>query len=149
MPENQEEIDALLAEMNDLATEAAETLAADPPAEAHAASATAVAESAPAPAHSPQAQPVSGSKEDPHRILNLEVPVIVELARREMVLAEILNLGSGAIIEFEKPFDAPLELKINNKTIGLGQAVKVGEKFGLRVGQIGSVTHRIKAMGGR
>jgi flagellar motor switch protein FliN/FliY len=146
MPENQNEIDALLAEMKDLTAEAVDTLAADPPAEPHDA---ATAEPAPGSAHPPPAGPPANSKEDPQRILKLEVPVIVELAGREMSLAEILNLGNGAIIEFEKPFDAPLELKINNKTIGLGQAVKVGEKFGLRVGEIGSVTQRIKAMGGR
>ena len=33
------------------------------------------------------------------------------------------------------------------KCIGIGQAVKVGEKFGLRVGAIGSVESRIEAMG--
>lgn len=148
MPESQNEIDSLLAEMNDLTEETADTLAAEPPAETQSASATAVAEPASTPAYPPPANPASGPKADPQRILKLEVPVIVQLAWREMSLAEILNLSNGAIIEFEKSFDAPLDLKINNKIIGCGQAVKVGEKFGLRIAAIGSVTQRIKAMGG-
>lgn len=148
MPENQNEIDSLLAEMDDLTAETTDTLAAEPPAETQAAPATAVAEPASTPAYPPPANPASGSKVDPQRILNLEVPVIVQLAWREMSLAEILKLSNGAIIEFEKSFDAPLDLKINNIIIGCGQAVKVGEKFGLRIAAIGSVTQRIKAMGG-
>jgi len=148
MPESQNEIDSLLAEMSDLTAETADTLAAEPPAETQAAPATAVAEPASTPAYPQPANPVFGPKADPQRILKLEVPVIVQLAHREMSLKEVLNLINGAIIEFEKSFDAPLDLKINNKIIGCGQAVKVGEKFGLRVGEIGSVTQRIKAMGG-
>lgn len=84
--------------------------------------------------------------EDMCRILSLEVPVIVQLAERTLPLSEIINLTSGAIIEFEKPADSPLDLMINNKCIGKGQAVKVGENFGLRVNTIGSVRDRIQAM---
>ena len=64
-----------------------------------------------------------------------------------MPLSEILNLTSGAIIEFEKSSDGELDLLINNKCIGHGQAVKVGENFGLRITDIGSVQERIRAMG--
>ena len=42
-----------------------------------------------------------------------------------------------------------LELLINNKTIGVGEAVKVGENFGLRLTQIGDVKQVIASMGGR
>jgi len=81
------------------------------------------------------------------RILDLQVPVIVQLADNTMPLSEILGLTTGAIIEFEKPADGELDLMINNKCIGKGQAVKVGENFGLRVTGIGSLHDRIKAMG--
>ena len=80
------------------------------------------------------------------RILRLEVPVIVKLAERKLSLSEVLRLGTGAIIEFFKSSDEPLELLINNKVIGLGEAVKVGENFGLRITQIGDVKQIIEAM---
>ena len=64
-----------------------------------------------------------------------------------MPLAEIVSLSTGAVIEFEKPSDSLLDLMINNKRIGRGQAVKIGENFGLRVESIGSVRARIQAMG--
>jgi flagellar motor switch protein FliN/FliY len=81
------------------------------------------------------------------RILRLQVPVIVKLAERKLTFAEVMRLGPGAIIEFSKSSEEPLELLINNKTIGLGEAVKVGENFGLRINQIGDVREVIRSMG--
>src|SRR6478672_2277918 len=81
------------------------------------------------------------------RILRLHVPVIVKLAERKLTLAEVMRLGPGAIIEFSKSSDEPLELLINNKPIGLGDAVKVGENFGLKINQIGDVKEVIRSMG--
>jgi flagellar motor switch protein FliN/FliY len=82
------------------------------------------------------------------RILRLEVPVIVRLAERRLLLSEVMRLGTGAIIEFFKSSEEPLELLVNNKPIGVGETVKVGENFGLRITQIGDVKQIIAALGG-
>ena len=81
------------------------------------------------------------------RILKLQVPVIVKLAERKFSLAEVLRIQTGAILEFGKSADAPLELLINNKPIAVGDAVKVGENFGLRIKQIGDVRAIIASLG--
>lgn len=81
------------------------------------------------------------------RILRLQVPVIVKLAERKLSMSEVLRLGIGAIIEFSKASDEPLELMISNKSIGLGEAVKVGENFGLRITQIGDVKAVVRSLG--
>lgn len=80
-------------------------------------------------------------------ILAIEVPIIVELARRRMKVSEIINLNLGAIIEFSRNSDSELELLVNNQVIGKGTAVKVGEHFGLKINAISSVNNRITAMG--
>jgi flagellar motor switch protein FliN/FliY len=153
MPETQTEINALLAEMSALAAEAADGGPLREPVPAPAApepakpSPAAPVRSSPAPRAAASAQTGPRRNEDIQRILTIEVPVIVQLAERNMPVSKILNLSNGAIIEFDKPFDAPLELMINNKCIGTGQAVKAGENFGLRVTHIGSVQSRIKALG--
>lgn len=82
------------------------------------------------------------------RILRLQVPMIVRLADKIMPFGEIMQLAPGAIIEFNKSVQEPLDLMINNKCIGSGQAVKVGEKFGIKVGMIASLRQMIRAMGG-
>jgi flagellar motor switch protein FliN/FliY len=83
------------------------------------------------------------------RILKMQVPVIVKLADRKLLLSEVMRLGTGAIIEFSKRSDEPLQLLINNKAIAIGEAVKVGENFGLRLTQIGEIKQIIRALSGR
>lgn len=95
----------------------------------------------------PALRPSPPSAGDLQRILRLEVPVIVKLAERKLTLGEVMRLGAGAIIEFSKSSDEPLELLINNKAIGVGEAVKVGENFGLKITQIGDVREIIRSLG--
>jgi flagellar motor switch protein FliN/FliY len=83
------------------------------------------------------------------RIMRMRVPVIVRLAERKLSMAEIMRLGTGAIIEFVRSSDEPLELLVNNKPIGSGEAVKVGENFGLKITQIGDVKEVIRSLGHR
>jgi flagellar motor switch protein FliN/FliY len=85
---------------------------------------------------------------DLKRILRLQVPVIVKLGERKLTLAEVMRLGVGAIIECSKSSEEPLELLINNKPIGVGETVKVGENFGLKITQIGDVRQIIRSLGG-
>lgn len=78
-------------------------------------------------------------------ILHLEVPVVVRLAERMMSTGDVMRLVPGSIIEMAKKADEELELFINNRSIGTGTAVKVGENFGLRVSTIGSPADRLNA----
>lgn len=82
-------------------------------------------------------------------ILRLEVPVIVRIAERSMGLSDVLNLVPGSIIEMGKSVEEDLDLLVNNKVIGRGVAVKVGENFGLKVTRLGSQQQRVDALGGR
>jgi flagellar motor switch protein FliN/FliY len=91
--------------------------------------------------------PVSPNNGEVGRILRLNVPVIVKLAERKLSLSEVMRLGAGAIIEFSKSSEEPLELLINNKVIAVGEAVKIGENFGLRITQVGDVKQLIESMG--
>lgn len=96
----------------------------------------------------PSSAPAAPGQVELQRILRLEVPVIVKLAERRLMLSEVMRLGTGAIIEFFKSSEEPLELLINNKVIGVGETVKVGENFGLRITQIGDVKQVIQLLGG-
>lgn len=85
---------------------------------------------------------------DVDRILKLEVPIIVLLGTRTMEMASVIDLVPGAIIELPKGADEELELLVNNKSVGTGTAVKVGENFGIQLSYIGDARARIEAMGG-
>jgi flagellar motor switch protein FliN/FliY len=84
---------------------------------------------------------------DVQSLLALEVPVIVVLGERPMKLADVLRLAPGTIIELPKNAEAELALLVNNKEIGSGQAVKVGENFGIQLSSIGDVEARVRALG--
>ena len=69
-------------------------------------------------------------------LLRIKVPTIVNLATKKQSISEILELGPGSIIKFEKSCEELLELTVGNCSIGEGEAVKVGDKFGLRISTI-------------
>ena len=58
----------------------------------------------------------------------------------------MLDLSLGSILEFEKSHDEPLELLVNNSRIGHGEAVKVGENFGLRLTGVRPPRERVEAL---
>jgi len=66
-------------------------------------------------------------------LLRIKVPVVVTLAQNRQPLHRILELGSGSIIQFDKSCEEMLELSVGDHTVAHGEAVKVGDKFGLRI----------------
>ena len=66
-------------------------------------------------------------------LLRIQVPVVVTLAQNRQSLGRILELGPGSIIHFEKSCDETLDLEVGGRRIAAGEAVKVGDKFGLRI----------------
>jgi len=85
---------------------------------------------------------------DVDTILKLEVPLLVMVGETRRPVEDILSLGPGAILELERPSDSDLILMVNNKQVGHGQAVKVGENFGVKITKIDSPADRITAMAG-
>jgi flagellar motor switch protein FliN len=75
------------------------------------------------------------------------VAAVVQLASRLMSISAVRNLSIGAIIEFEKSVEEPLDLMIGNQLTGHGICIKVGENFGLRITVICDKSQRIRSMG--
>jgi flagellar motor switch protein FliN/FliY len=86
---------------------------------------------------------------DVKTILNLTVPVIVQVGQQKVAMDDVLTLCPGAILELNKSAEEELDLLINNIKIGTGVAVKVGENFGFSVTNVGSPSDIVKAMGRR
>ncbi|KAF0241377.1 MAG: surface presentation of antigens (SPOA) [Planctomycetota bacterium] len=69
-------------------------------------------------------------------VLAMQVPLAVVLAERSMTLGQVLGLGPGIVIEFEKSVAAALDLYLGEKRVASGKAVRIGENFGLQVTEI-------------
>ncbi len=83
---------------------------------------------------------------DVRNILKIKVHLSVLLAQKMMNVEEILDLSPGTVLQFNKNYEAPLELLANGHRIGKGVAVKVNEKFGLQVKEIGPQEETIQAL---
>ncbi len=81
------------------------------------------------------------------RILSIELPIVVLLARKRMRVEEILRLIPGTVLEFDKPVTDPLDLLVNEQVIARGDTIKVGERLGLQVREIASPKETIRALG--
>ena len=82
-------------------------------------------------------------------LLKIKVPVIATLARKKQSIAEIIKLAPGDIIQFEKSCEDALDLEVGNQSVALGEAVKIGDKFGLRIISIVMPSERFKPLGGQ
>ena len=69
-------------------------------------------------------------------LLRIRVPVVVTLAEKRQPLGRIVELGPGSIIHFDKSCEEMLDLDVGGRPIATGEAVKVGDKFGLRINSI-------------
>ncbi len=86
-------------------------------------------------------------KTDLASILALEVPLVVVLGERTITIKEVLGWIPGSIFELPNSAEGDLEVRINQRPIALGSAVKIGENFGIRVTHVGDPKQRILAMG--
>ena len=66
-------------------------------------------------------------------LLKIKTPVRVTLASTRLPVQRVLELAPGSLIQFQKTCDEPLDLEVGRRRVAQGEAVKVGEKFGLRI----------------
>jgi flagellar motor switch/type III secretory pathway protein FliN len=66
-------------------------------------------------------------------LLRIKVPVRVTLASKKQSISRIVELGPGSIIQFDKSCEEMLELEVGGHGVAEGEAVKVGDKFGIRL----------------
>jgi len=79
-------------------------------------------------------------------LFDLELVVSVELARKSMLIRDILQLGEGSIIEFEKLAGENAELMINDKKIAEGEVVVIDDRFGVRITSLLNPADRLKGI---
>ncbi|MBT2701830.1 flagellar motor switch phosphatase FliY [Chryseobacterium sp. ISL-80] len=79
-------------------------------------------------------------------LLDIPLQVTVELGRTKRSVKDILELGSGSIIELDKLAGEPVDILVNNRLIAQGEVVVIDENFGVRVTDIISQSDRIKKL---
>jgi flagellar motor switch protein FliN/FliY len=76
------------------------------------------------------------------RLLNVPVQVVVRLAEKKIDMGQAIALAPGTLITFGKNCEDLLDLYVNNRLYCRGEAVKIGEHFGLKINEVGAVKRR-------
>ncbi len=80
-------------------------------------------------------------------LYDVPLQISVEVGRSKILLRDLLNMGEGYVIELDKLAGEPLDLYVNSRLIARGEAVLVGDKFGIRLTDVVSTTDRIEKLG--
>ncbi len=80
-------------------------------------------------------------------LYNIKLKLSVRLGTKIVLLKDILRWDVGEIIELEQMVNEPLEVLVNGVKIGVGEAVIVEGKFGLKIKKIGNEDFRLNHIG--
>lgn len=71
-----------------------------------------------------------------HSLMQIKLPVMVTLARQKLKVKRVLEIAPGSLIQFDKFCEDMLDVEAADRKIALGEAVKVGDKFGIKITSI-------------
>ena len=77
---------------------------------------------------------------------NIDVELTVEVGRTEITIRDLLRLNEGSVVELERLAGDPLDILINNTKIAKGEVVMIGERFGVRFGEIVDPEKRMESI---
>jgi flagellar motor switch protein FliN len=79
-------------------------------------------------------------------LLDVTLPVSIELGRTSLKIEDILNLGPGSVVELDKLAGEPVDILVNEKLLAKGEVVVVDENFGVRITSMISPQDRIRSL---
>ena len=77
---------------------------------------------------------------------NINVEMTVEVGRTEITIRDLLRLNEGSVIELDRLAGDPLDIRVNGTMIAKGEVVMVGERFGIRFGEIVEPEKRVESI---
>jgi flagellar motor switch protein FliN/FliY len=80
--------------------------------------------------------PQKGDKPSMDLLMNVTLPVAVELGRVTMTIQEVLGIYEGSVIELERVAGEPVDILVSGKLLGKGEVVVVDDKFGIRITEL-------------
>lgn len=77
-------------------------------------------------------------------LLDVPLEISVELGRVKMMVREVLDLGTGSIIEVDKAAGEPVDVMVNGRLVAKGEVVVIEDNFGVRVTEILNPAERFR-----
>lgn len=90
-------------------------------------------------------KPRQGGHSNIDLLLDVPLPITVELGRTSMTIRDILDLGPGSVVELDRVAGEPVDILVNGKLVARGEVVVIDENFGVRVVDIVAPAERLSS----
>ena len=79
-------------------------------------------------------------------LFDVQLSIIVEVGRVQMLISDLLELDEESIIELDNLIGQPLDIRANDLLVARGEVIVVNEKFAVRITDIISPDNRFAAL---
>jgi flagellar motor switch protein FliN/FliY len=79
-------------------------------------------------------------------LMDVNLPVSIELGRTRLSISDILALGPGSVVELSKLAGEPVDVLVNYKAVAKGEVVVIDENFGVRITQLMTPEERLRSI---
>jgi flagellar motor switch protein FliN/FliY len=83
--------------------------------------------------NAPVSSEASNERNNLDVLMRVTLQLTAELGTCTMSVAEVLELGSGSIVELDRKVDEPIDLHVNGRVVARGEVVAIEDNFGVRV----------------
>ena len=67
---------------------------------------------------------------------DVELDVRIELGRTEMMVEDVLQLGTGSVVELDKLAGDPVDVFVNGRRVARGEVLVLNDNFCIRVSEV-------------
>tara|TARA_Y100001947_G_C10268317_1_gene273118 strand:+ start:324 stop:767 length:444 start_codon:yes stop_codon:yes gene_type:complete len=90
--------------------------------------------------------PLTNGDIDINFLFDVQLSIVVEVGRTQMLISDLLELDEQSIIELDSMVGQPLDIRANNLLVARGEVIVVNEKFAVRITDIISPDNRFEAL---
>jgi flagellar motor switch protein FliN/FliY len=69
-------------------------------------------------------------------LLDVNVPISVQLGQTKMSIRELLNLKKGSLVQLDRMAGEPVDIQISGKMLAKGEVTVVDDRLSVRIGQL-------------
>ena len=90
--------------------------------------------------------PLSKRDIDINFLFDVQLSIIVEVGRTQMLISDLLELEEQSVMELDSMVGQPLDIRANDLLVARGKVIVVNEKFAVRITDIISPDNRFEAL---
>lgn len=79
-------------------------------------------------------------------LMDIPLEITVELGRMKMLVKDVVELGTGSIVELDKAAGEPVDVIVNGRLVARGEVVVIEDNFGVRITEILNPHERLQRL---